>query len=58
MEKRIRTTMIGSLELIEKIFGEEIKNNTEFRDKFLILREKILDLGNKQIFLYNKEKGK
>lgn len=46
--KRIRTTMIGSIDAIEKVFAEEM-NDPKFKSKFITLRKEILDLGNKQI---------
>lgn len=52
--KRIKTTMIGSIDLIEKKFAEEINSSEEFRNKFQELRKEILDLGNNQIRIYKK----
>lgn len=47
--KAIRTTMIGSIDIIEKEFAEELENDEEFQKAFYSMREKILDLGNDQI---------
>lgn len=47
--KRIRTTMIGAIDSVERNFSEEIKNSPDFKNKFSIVRKEILDLGNKQI---------
>lgn len=58
-EQLIRTTMIGSIARIEKVFGQfwgfgkEPEERTEKQDRvyslFKELREEILDLGNEQI---------
>ncbi len=52
--KRIKTTMIGSIDLIEKKFAELINNSEDFNQKFQELRKEILDLGNNQIRIYKK----
>lgn len=56
-EKCIITTMIGAISVIEKSFEEDIKQNEEFREKFLQTRKAILDLGNNQIKLLRKGSG-
>ena len=56
MEKRIRTTMIGAIAAIEEILEKEIASNEEINQKFKIIRDKILDLGNNQIRLLRKDK--
>lgn len=58
-EQLIRTTMIGSIARIEKVFGpfwgfgKDPEERTEKQDRiyslFKELREEILDLGNEQI---------
>lgn len=58
-EELIRTTMIGAIAKIEKVFGpfwghgKEPDERTEKQDRiyklFLNLREQILDHGNEQI---------
>jgi hypothetical protein len=55
MEKRIKTTMIGSINAIEKAFSEEIEKSPEFKQKFILLRKEILDIGNQQIRLLKRE---
>lgn len=57
MENRLKTVMIGAIDLFQIQFKEELKDE-EFYKKFLIVREKILDLGNHQIRLHKKELGK
>lgn len=47
--KRIRTTMIGAISVIEKVFADNIVQDKNFKEKFDIVRKEILDLGNKQI---------
>ena len=53
MEKRLKTIMIGAIHLFQVYFKEELKDE-EFNRKFLLVREKILDLGNRQIYLFEK----
>jgi hypothetical protein len=58
-EKYIRTTMIGAISCIEKVFGKfwgfgkdpetRTDNQDKIYDLFMELRERILDLGNDQI---------
>ena len=58
-EQLIRTTMIGSIARVEKVFGpfwgfgKDPEERTEKQDRiyslFKELREEILDLGNEQI---------
>lgn len=55
MEKRIKTTMIGSIDILEKEFKEELKDK-EFLGRFLKVRKSILDLGNHQIYLHKKDR--
>lgn len=57
MENRLKTVMIGAIDLFQIQFKEELEDE-EFYKKFLIVREKILDLGNHQIRLYKKDQGK
>jgi hypothetical protein len=57
VENRLKTVMIGAIDLFQIHFKEELKEE-EFYKKFLVVREKILDLGNRQIYLYNKDLGK
>jgi len=52
--KRIQTTMIGSLDIIEKNLGDMI-NDPKVREKFDLIRQQILDNGNKQIRSLEKE---
>jgi len=64
-EQFVRTTMIGSIAKIEKIFGpfwgfgKDPEERTEKQDRvyslFRQLREEILDLGNEQIGKINDE---
>lgn len=49
--------MIGAIDLFQIQFKEELEDE-DFYKKFLIVREKILDLGNHQIRLYKKDQGK
>lgn len=57
ISKKITTTMIGALDAIEKEFGflwnqGDIPTNNQQRDlkeKYDLLRKRILDLGNSQI---------
>lgn len=49
--------MIGAIDLFQIYFKEELKEE-DFYKKFLVVREKILDLGNRQIHLYKKDSGK
>ena len=57
VQKRIKTTMIGSISSIEKIFGDLWGHECEFRTAeqeelyqvFVELRTEILDNGNLQI---------
>lgn len=55
MENRLKTVMIGSIDLFQIEFKEELKEK-EFNDRFLKVREKILDLGNRQIRLEKRNK--
>lgn len=55
MESNIKTVMIGSISIMEKVFAEELKDK-DFKEKFLQARKSILDLGNWQIQLTRKEK--
>ena len=56
-ENRLKTVMIGAIDLFQIEFQEEIKDK-EFYDRFSQVRKKILDLGNHQIRLQKKEIGK
>jgi len=51
--KKIRTTMIGSLDIIEKRFGflwqSDDENAREFKELYNQIRSEILDKGNAQI---------
>lgn len=57
MEKRLKTTMIGAIHSIEKIFGDlwchDCEDRTDKEEQmykvFVELRNKILDDGNTQI---------
>ena len=58
ISQKIKTTMIGSLDAIEKTFSsyftdEEVK--LDFLEKFRDVRKRILDLGNEQILKVSKE---
>lgn len=53
-EKNIKTTMIGALDAIEKEFQDDLEN-IEFQNRFLKIREKILDIGNRQLRLLDSE---
>ena len=58
ISQKIKTTMIGSLDAIEKTFSsyfvcDELK--ADFLDKFREVRKRILDLGNEQILKVSKE---
>lgn len=57
METRIRTTMIGAIDIFQKKFEKELEN-PDFKEKFTVARKEILDLGNNQIRLFKKEQGK
>lgn len=48
-QKKIQTTMIGSLSTIEKHLGFLWEDNIELKDIFEELRSEILDRGNTQI---------
>jgi len=52
-EKKIKTTMIGALDTIEKNMGDLWQSNSaeslEMRNRFEIIRQAILDNGNRQI---------
>lgn len=50
MENKLKTVMIGAIDLFQIEFKEELKEK-DFNDRFLKVREKILDLGNHQIRL-------
>lgn len=52
---KIRTTMIGSLDCIERTFGAQIESNDEIRNLYEGLRKDILDKGNDQIRLLESE---
>lgn len=64
----IRTFMIGTIDLFEQYFGEVwghdkeendiTDEEEEFYEKFLELRERILDLGNQAIGVSYNKKGK
>lgn len=56
MEKRIKTTMIGSIDLIEKKFSDLIDSSEDFKQRFQELRKEILDLGNSQIRACKRDK--
>lgn len=50
--KRIKTTMIGSLDSIEKTFSSYFSSEDtrlDFLEKFKEARKRILDLGNEQM---------
>lgn len=52
ISKRIKTTMIGAINSIEKNFDEELNGENPdlgFLKKFKEVRKRILDLGNEQI---------
>lgn len=52
ISKKIKTTMIGSLDAIEKCFSTyfyDEKTKMDFLEKFRDARKRILDLGNEQI---------
>ena len=53
-EKNIKTTMIGALDAIEKGFREELEG-AEAQNKYLEVRQKILDVGNRQLRLLSQE---
>lgn len=50
VENKLKTVMIGAIDLFQIEFKEELKEK-DFNDRFLKVREKILDLGNHQIRL-------
>lgn len=52
--KKIKTTMIGALESIEKFFGE-FMDDEKLQEAFVKTREDILNKGNKQIKNMKKE---
>lgn len=58
-ETRIKTTMIGALDAIEKGMGDLWNDNSTealaLREKFADVRQIILDNGNRQIRLLDKE---
>jgi len=47
-ESKIKTTMIGAIAAMEKQLGHLMENDS-IREKFLDIRETILDQGNSQI---------
>lgn len=53
LKKRIKTTMIGSIAIIEEYFSflweQDSKNSDQFREIFQEVRSKILDRGNNQL---------
>jgi hypothetical protein len=52
ISKKIKTTMIGSLDAIEKCFStyfSDEETRMDFLEKFRDARKRILDLGNEQI---------
>jgi hypothetical protein len=56
--KRIKTTMIGSLDSIEKTFTSYFSSDDtrlDFLEKFKEARKRILDLGNEQILKIKEE---
>jgi hypothetical protein len=58
VSKKIKTTMIGSLDAIEKTFSSyftEEDTRVDFLDKFKDVRKRILDLGNEQILKIKEE---
>jgi hypothetical protein len=52
--KKITTTMIGSLDIVEKNLGS-LLDDIDIREKFDLIRQQILDNGNKQIRSLDKE---
>jgi hypothetical protein len=52
---KIRTTMIGALDSIEKHLGYLWEDNEELREIYEIVRQEILDRGNDQIRGLNSE---
>ena len=58
ISKKIKTTMIGSLDAIEKSFSlyfSDEQTRLDFLDKFKDARKRILDLGNEQILKIKEE---
>jgi len=53
-EKNIKTTMIGALAAIEEELKVELEG-VEFQNKFAIIRQRILDNGNRQLRLLDNE---
>ena len=52
VSKKIKTTMVGSLDAIEKTFSSYFIDDNikyDFSEKFREARKRILDLGNEQI---------
>ena len=41
--KRIRTTMIGAIDAVEKVFAEEM-SDPQFKSKFNVLRKEKLEI--------------
>lgn len=55
-ETRIKTTMIGALDVLEKNLKDLWEDgDIELRNRFDIIRQLILDNGNRQIRLLDKE---
>lgn len=54
IKKKIMTTMIGSLDVIEKAYLGDTKDLEQLKN-FKEVRKKILDLGNDQILRIEKE---
>lgn len=54
VSKRIKTTMIGSLDSVEKILSPFF-TDPDFLERFKDLRKRILDLGNEQIIRVEKD---
>jgi hypothetical protein len=48
-EKKIKTTMIGALDSIEKHLGFLWENDEKLRGEYEIVRQEILDRGHNQI---------
>lgn len=61
-ETRVKTCMIGSLDIIEKSLSDLWDKGTpealELRQRFDTIRQEILDNGNRQIRLLDKEFSK
>jgi len=48
IEKNFKTTFVGAIDAFEKALVDELGDN-DIKKKFLAARDKVLDIGNKQM---------